>query len=467
MRPATLALILVLPAVGAGFFVAQYPVGRVVWAIVGLLCFITVFIRPEAGLYLLIFSMLLSPEFGAGATPEATTEGQRSLIVRMDDVLLAVIGLSWFAQNAVHKELGLFLRTPLNRPIFYYIAATALATGVGVLGGQVRPFAGFFFVLKYIEYFIVFFMLVNHVHSPDQFRPLLICLFVTCLIVSIYGIVQIPSGGRVSAPFEGEVGEPNTFGGYLVFIGALAAGLYIHLADRRTKRLLLVLMAVMVLPFFYTESRTSYAAALGMVLAFVAMAKRRALAVLLLVLGLVISPLLMPAVVKDRLSFTFNQPREQGQLAVGDVYIDTSTSARLLSWKNALAGWVRHPVLGYGVTGFPFMDAQIPRTLTESGLVGLIAFFYLIWSIFRLAADRYRSATKDWARGLAAGFLAGFAGLLVHSLGANTFIIVRIMEPFWLVTGIIVALPVMEAAVPAAVASRSPSAAVRLPRRFG
>ncbi len=33
------------------------------------------------------------------------------------------------------------------------------------------------------------------------------------------------------------------------------------------------------------------------------------------------------------------------------------------------------------------------------------------------------------------------ASYLVHAIGANTFIIVRIMEPFWLCAGLIVALP--------------------------
>lgn len=42
------------------------------------------------------------------------------------------------------------------------------------------------------------------------------------------------------------------------------------------------------------------------------------------------------------------------------------------------------------------------------------------------------------------GFLAGFIGLLVHSIGANTFIIVRIMEPFWFVLGMVVMIPELE-----------------------
>jgi hypothetical protein len=40
------------------------------------------------------------------------------------------------------------------------------------------------------------------------------------------------------------------------------------------------------------------------------------------------------------------------------------------------------------------------------------------------------------------GFIAGTFGLLAHAIGSNTFIVIRIMEPFWLVAGIVVMLPV-------------------------
>jgi len=33
--------------------------------------------------------------------------------------------------------------------------------------------------------------------------------------------------------------------------------------------------------------------------------------------------------------------------------------------------------------------------------------------------------------------------MITHSIGANTFIIVRIMEPFWFMTGVITILPVL------------------------
>ena len=47
-------------------------------------------------------------------------------------------------------------------------------------------------------------------------------------------------------------------------------------------------------------------------------------------------------------------------------------------------------------------------------------------------------------RGLSVGLIAGLAGLLVHALAANTFIIVRIMEPFWFLTGIVIALSAID-----------------------
>jgi hypothetical protein len=49
------------------------------------------------------------------------------------------------------------------------------------------------------------------------------------------------------------------------------------------------------------------------------------------------------------------------------------------------------------------------------------------------------------------GFIAGFIGLVVHSLGTNTFILVRIMEPFWFFAGIIAVLPMIQAEAPASV----------------
>ena len=142
--------------------------------------------------------------------------------------------------------------------------------------------------------------------------------------------------------------------------------------------------------------------------------------------------------------YTFTQPEELGQIQIGDLRLDTSTSARLKSWKEALSDWTKHPLLGYGVTGYHFVDAQFPRILVETGILGLLAFLYLLYSIFKLTMQYLKEVKTPYHQGLGIGFLAGFVGLVVHALGANTFIIVRIMEPFWFFVGIIAVLPAME-----------------------
>ena len=70
----------------------------------------------------------------------------------------------------------------------------------------------------------------------------------------------------------------------------------------------------------------------------------------------------------------------------------------------------------------------------------------LMATIFREAWRVQRAAKDPVHRGLAIGFIAGFIGLLFHAIGANTFIIVRIMEPFWFVTAMVMAIPSLESA---------------------
>ena len=73
-----------------------------------------------------------------------------------------------------------------------------------------------------------------------------------------------------------------------------------------------------------------------------------------------------------------------------------------------------------------------------------MAFIYLLYSIFKISISNLKVLTHTYFRWLSIGFIAGYTGLLFHAIGANTFIIVRIMEPFWFFAGIITVLPMLE-----------------------
>src|SRR4029453_9176653 len=348
-----------------------------------------VFLRSDWGIYLVIVYMLLSPEFGAGGSGD-TLRG--NITLRTEDFVLIVIGLSWLAKTAVNKELGLITKTPLNVPIVLYVTATMLATLIGYLTGTVKTQSGFFFVLKYVEYFVVYYMVVNNLRDRPHAWRMVAAAFITAAILTLVGIAQIPSGERVSAPFEGEVGEPNTFGGYLLVMMAISAGIALEPRRFRMRVAMLALLGLMTIPFAFTLSRASY---LGMVPAFLVLAwftRQRRFMVGLVLLVVVCSPLLIfapPSAVTQRILYTFEPEKGQATVRLGRLAFDPSTSARLISFQTALEAVVRGPIFGYGVPGFPFMDAQYARVLVETGLVGLAAFLSLVWAVLRSGASAF------------------------------------------------------------------------------
>jgi hypothetical protein len=404
--------------------------------------FVVVFVRTEVGLYILLLSMLLSPEIilsGKGTIAE-----QREIVLRIDDLLILIIAFTWFAKTAVNKELGLFLRTPLNGAIAAYVVSHLVSTLWGVLGGQVKFLSGFFYVLKYVEYIFVYFMTVNILSNREQANRLVTTAFVTAAIVALIAIAQIPSGERVSAPFEGEVGEPNTLGGYLLFMMAIALGVALETTQPKMRMVMSLLFGLMFLPFLYTQSRASYLAFIPVCAMFLLLSRKRLIVVLSMIVAVVFGTVFLPAVVVDRVLYTFQPEPNQPTARVGRLAFDPSTSERLLNSQEALVAWTERPILGFGVTGHRFLDAQYPRTLVETGALGFLAFCWLLWSVARAAWGSYQRIRDPSFKGLALGFLVGYVGLLVHGIGANTFILVRIMEPFWFFAGIVTMLPLLQ-----------------------
>lgn len=414
-------------------------------------------INIDVALYILIFSMLLGPQMVASAAT-GTSLASRGLTLRLDDLLLVVIGLLWLARIAIYSDLGVFTKTPLNRQIAWYTFACIISTGVGMIFGRVEFLAGSFFTLKYIEYFLVYFLVANNLKSRTQVRNYTVALLVVCLIVSVIGISMVPLTGRATALFEGtgegiRAGntEPNSFGGYLILMLGLTLGLLLTQESKKVKMALFSLASIVLFTIGATLSRSSYLALIPLYCSLLFFSKRRTS---LLIGGLLVAvPLITmtPQAFRDRITFTYTQAPEAGQVVVGQSHLDTSTSARLFSWKYALTeGFPQHPILGWGITGYRFMDAQYPRILVEIGILGFAMFLWIVITLFRFAKNHYQRATDPLLKGVSLGFLVGHIALLTHAIGANSFIIVRIMEPYWFLAAIVMMLPQIEEVQPSA-----------------
>ncbi|MDQ6954432.1 MAG: O-antigen ligase family protein [Mariprofundaceae bacterium] len=412
----------------------------------GLMMVLVAFTSVELTLYFLILSTLLSPELTFGASSNAqlasgavgTTES-RGVTLRLDDMLLTLVCVTWVFRVAILKDIGMVRRTPINQPIAWYWLTALFATLIGVFAGRVGAY-GFFFVIKYLEFFVLFYMIINHLHDQDTIKRYLLVMLITCIVASLVGIAQIPSGGRVSAPFEGELGEPNTFGGYLVLMFSVVLGMFLHRTKGKHWYFLLLAMGIIIVPFIFTESRSSYLSFAVAIMFFLWISEKKRLLMMACLAGVVIIPSILPQNVIDRIMFTFNQAEQGGQLAVGGMKIDTSTTERLRAWESVLTQYFpKYPLLGVGVTGGPFLDAQYPRVLLETGMIGLLLFVWFLRRIWVLLRQCYREIKDPMLKGASLGALCGFAGLLAHGIGANTFIIVRIMEPLMILLGLLMA----------------------------
>lgn len=433
---APIALIGLVACVVSAYLVAQRPIEVALYTILCGLLLLVSFLHTRAAIYLIIFSMLLSPEIGLGPPT-----GGRAVSIRLEDLLLVLVGIAWLARVAYYKESGLLRKSPLNRPIAVYTLAAITATVVSGWTNPTNWLNALLFLGKYLEYFVLYFLVLNHIDSRKDIKNFLTAAILTCIVVSCIGIAQIPGGNRVSAPFEGEVGEPNSFGGYLVLMLSLAGGFYLMTSSFIKRTYWMGFAVLLVIPLAYTLSRSSWGAALVMLLVLFWYGPRKSHLLAIGGLALTLYPLLTPQQIVNRLDYTFNQPESVGQVHVGNIKLDTSLSARIASWRYGLKGWARRPITGYGVAGFGFMDAQYVRVLTETGIFGFVAFCWLAISIWRMSLQRFRNATEDFTKALSLGYLAAFAAMLAHGLGANTFIIIRIMEPFWLLTALVVSLP--------------------------
>lgn len=452
----TLGALLALVATAA-YIIAEFTPTTGLMIGLSALVIMAAMINIDVALYVLIFSMLLGPQVVASAAIGTRLAG-RGLTLRLDDLLLVVIGLLWLARIAIYSDLGVFTKTPLNRQIAWYTFACILSTGVGMIFGWVEVLTGSLFTMKYIEYFLIYFLAANNLKNRTQVRNYTVALLIVCLIVSLIGILQVPTEGRATAPFEGagegiRAGntEPNSFGGYLVLMLGLTLGLLLTQESKKVKLALFSLAVLILITLGATLSRSSYLALIPLFFSLLFFSKRRT--GLLVGAGLMAAALvtMSPHAVWERIESTYTAPEGGGVVTAGRFRLDASTSARIFNWKASLTeAWPQHPILGWGITGYGLVDAQYPRTLAETGTFGFATFLWLVISLFRLAKDHYRRTKDPLLRGVSLGFLAGHIGILTHAIGANSFIIVRIMEPYWFLAAIVMMVPQIEEAQPVA-----------------
>ena len=398
---------------------------------VSIAVFVITIFRVNFGIYLLVIAMLLSPEVSG----REMGAGERNLVLRYDDLLIFVVFLGVMLRQTFDESPRYFLPTPINWAIGAYMLVVTIATARGFYYNvpAYDTFTAQFVYMKMWQYFLIFFLVGISITSMDMIRKQLILFFAVSLIVSFYAIYSIGALARVSAPFESGGTEPNTLGGYLMVIVCVAAGLYTQLKSNRTRLMLAAIMVISIIPFLFTLSRASYLAFIAAAIAL-GVVSRWYIFVVGTVAILFLSPYLMPTEVRERVNYTFQEGSGEHVSVFGmdtGLQVDKSTYERIYVWQKVRYNLTVWPWLGGGVYWGRVLDSHYARVLIESGILGFMTFLFLQFQILRCTRQTFRWQDDPMAKGLAIGVFAATIGLIVHSFGTVTFLIIRIMGPFW------------------------------------
>jgi O-antigen ligase len=297
------------------------------------------------------------------------------------------------------------------------------------------------------------YVVVLNAASDDDAEPLWRTLERVVLAFALFGVFQslfLPGFAQMVQP-EGTsqltwdrqgrrlvstLLDPN-FAGALVLIALLVQLARVAYGDRVARWKPLLLLAAV----FMTVSRSTVLALFvgGLVILAARGLNRR----LLRVAGLaaVLTAPFLPLLV--RFAAGFNK-----------FSIDESAMDRTVSWLRALTVIADHPVFGVGFNTYGFvaraygwdplgsqsygLDGGLLFVTVMTGAVGLALYLAMLVLVVRRCRRVWRDASAPpAARGTALGAAAATAALVVHSVFVNSLLLPFIMQPLWILWGVV------------------------------
>jgi hypothetical protein len=236
------------------------------------------------------------------------------------------------------------------------------------------------------------------------------------------GAYPVPEGWRLVSTFMND----NYFGVWLTALIPIAFVQSIGESRPGLRRAGLAATVLMTVAFTWTYSRS---AALGFLAALGVLVWRGHRTALLLLLPVAIAAPLFAL--------------------WGDVYrfqhVAATQGGRVESIQRAASTLESSPLLGKGPGTRGLADVNYAKIAYETGLLGLAAFVYLLFSVIR-PAFRRGIVTDAASQRLISGMLAGLAAVAVAAVGGEVWETPQIALYFWLTGGLLVVLSTGEGA---------------------
>lgn len=383
---------------------------------------------PTWTVILLLFAISLSPRLPFGQLPRG-----RMIDVRLEDLLLLVLVPLWVARSRVSAA-----RRRFSVPIAVYVGIAIMSTSAGATVGWVSGMEATFYLLKEVEYFLIFLLVCDCVMSRRQIRLLMGVFLILGLADCGWKLAQLMLGLPLRAYGPDSLFQPYggvQAGAAAVFPLAIAAGWFAE-GSPRAKAISILLMGAFSISLLITLKRSFIGAALaGLallgVVSFLRLRSWRYTATSLVGLGIM--------AVGYAVAVRGFDLSSKGRLSDPQLQIE-ATVERVQIWRESLEqAFFQNPILGIGKGSFPTSGAThnfYVRLLADVGIVGALAFVFVWLSVGRAVINLYRFSPDGLFRWVAVSWFLATGFIAVANVFGEYLLTVRPAEMYWFLSGV-------------------------------
>jgi O-antigen ligase len=345
-----------------------------------------------------------------------------------------------FGLEAYRGKHALTWRSPFTLPAAVFLVAGAVS--VVVSPEQVK---GLGLYRAYLMEPIAFFFVVGHVARNAQRARLIVAgLAIGASVAGIANAVVIQNAIRhhtINLALPPPVviyNTPNAVALYLVPLIGVAAAMFLYDRERYVRPASALFLAIALGAVFLSLSRGGYFALAVMALILAIVNRYRwFLLPAVVVLGAALSK--VPPIA-SRIAHEFNLSDPNNTFV-----------SRVNLWEATLRMLRDHPIFGGGLFGFarsiqPYRGGVYEENLiyphnialnmwTETGLLGLAAFFWLLVQTFRISWTGWTSGPPAW-RAIQLGIVLAMVAIIVHGLVDVPYFKNDLALEFWALLGL-------------------------------
>lgn len=365
------------------------------------------------------------------------------------DVFIPFFAATWLVWKLIKRKPLKLPPTLLPAALFFLFGLSSLLINSGDMSlGEVLPAA--FYGIRWASFYFLSVIVWNQ--SRDEKRATLWMLFGFTLLICVAGFVQLkimpdftsmeligwdPHVSRLLSTWF----DPNFVGGFLAFMLPLILGTAWD--EKRWRKFLLPLAAIVVISLALTLSRSAYLALIAGLFVFGLLRSVKLLAALGVALLVMVA--VLPPVQARFLSLVDNV---QSVFVEDYTLPDASARLRFASWDEAWQLFLDKPILGQGYNRYKYAalelgtlkdlnihsasggDSSLLNILAMTGLLGFTPFLALYLLLAKKAWDLRKT-------GYGLGFFSSLCGLFVHCIFVNSLLFPLFMAPFWISAGLL------------------------------